>query len=219
VCSVPLLMDDCLLDAANRRCVDGVSVGERVLAQGRSHLWGERRADGTDTIVVHYMSAIQGSPRRPFDTGKLVAILCDCGVSSHYLIARSGRVLRLVPEDKRAWHCGGSLMPEPDCRRDVNDFSVGIELAGTHTSGFTAAQYRSLACVCSHIAVRMSRHLWILGHEHVAGEKAVCMGLRGEAKTDPGPLFRWHDLAARLGCPWEPRGIGIRLDRAASTMA
>jgi N-acetyl-anhydromuramyl-L-alanine amidase AmpD len=30
-----------------------------------------------------------------------------------------------------------------------------------------------------------------VGHDQIAGERAVAMGLRKEPKTDPGPLFDW----------------------------
>jgi N-acetylmuramoyl-L-alanine amidase len=47
-------------------------------------------------------------------------------VSSHYTIDRDGTVISHVSEDKRAWHAGLSRMK--DGRRNVNDFSIGVEL-------------------------------------------------------------------------------------------
>jgi len=212
VISGSLRIQDCLLDQANPRSIDGRTVGERIRAQGKAHLWGERVGGVVDTVVVHYISAINRVPERPFELDRLLEIMCDCGVSSHYLVTRRGRVLRLVPDNRRAWHCGGSIMPDPDARTGVNDFSIGIELAATTTSGYTVGQYQALSSLCRAIAGREGLPLWILGHEHIAGESAVRKGLRKEGKSDPGPLFQWHELAVLLGCGVGPSGIGLVLD-------
>lgn len=47
-------------------------------------------------------------------------------VSAHYTIDRDGTLVQHVEESKRAWHAGVSEMP--DGRKNVNDFSIGIEL-------------------------------------------------------------------------------------------
>jgi N-acetyl-anhydromuramyl-L-alanine amidase AmpD len=104
-------------------------------------------------------------------------------------------VRQLAPEGKKAWHCGGSIMPSPDLRQGVNDFSIGIELAATENSGYTAEQYESCAMLCHEIEGRYGIMKYV-GHQDVAGPLAVSMGLRQEIKTDPGFLFDWdkfHD--------------------------
>jgi AmpD protein len=112
------------------------------------------------------------------------------GVSSHYLVDRDGVVRQLVPERKKAWHCGGSIMPAPDSRQGVNDFSIGIELVATEDSGYTDAQYESCALLCRDIEGRHGRVHYV-GHQDIAGEKAVALGLRADVRRDPGPLFDW----------------------------
>lgn len=64
-------------------------------------------------IVIHYW----GSRGQKFDN--VVGWLCNprAKVSAHY-VAEGGRVARLVPESKRAWHAGSNY---------GNDFGIGIE--------------------------------------------------------------------------------------------
>ncbi len=54
-------------------------------------------------------------------------------VSAHYLVARDGRLFRLVDEEHRAWHAGhgtwGGLA-------DINSRSIGIELDNTGSTPF-----------------------------------------------------------------------------------
>jgi N-acetyl-anhydromuramyl-L-alanine amidase AmpD len=164
-----------------------------VASSGKEHLW-ENRACGhgeVDTVVIHYISAVNVDPRRPYDLGLILKIFCDFGVSSHYLITRRGRILRLVPEEMKAWHTGPSVMPAPDNRTGVNEFSIGIELMATEDSGFAKSQYISLISLCHDIEKRHGREMIYVGHDGIAGERAVAMGLRKEPKIDPGPLFNW----------------------------
>jgi N-acetyl-anhydromuramyl-L-alanine amidase AmpD len=193
-----MVFADCLLQSANPRPVGSTTLGDLVRDSGAVQLWDARDESGVDTVVVHFISDPAAPPDQMFDEERILAVFPRFGVSSHYLIARSGTVLRLVPEQERAWHCGGSVMPEPDGRTAVNAFSVGVELAGTADSGFTDEQYESLVSVCVAVAGRWGPGLRIVGHEHVAGARAVSMGLRSDVKVDPGPLFDWRRLGALL---------------------
>jgi N-acetyl-anhydromuramyl-L-alanine amidase AmpD len=188
---------DCFLERGNVAAMtEGESVGERIGRSGARYLWDERSAV-VDTVVIHYISAVALRPHTPYHLPTILGIFCDYGVSSHYLIERRGRVWRLVPETKKAWHSGASVMPAPDCRTGVNDFSIGIELVATHSSGFTASQYRSLIALCRDIEHRRGPMTYV-GHEDVAGEQAVARGLRREPKPDPGPLFDWRRFTGGL---------------------
>ncbi len=123
-----------------------------IAATGKEHLWEPRFLPyEVNVIVIHSVSAEALSPAEPFDRRWILKTFCDYGVSSHYLIERSGEILRLVPEEMKAWHAGGSIMPEPDNRQAVNGFSLGIELAASSVSGFSAVQYEKLAGLCSDI--------------------------------------------------------------------
>jgi N-acetyl-anhydromuramyl-L-alanine amidase AmpD len=190
----------CLLDADNPLMVDGVTLGSRIAATGKRHLWeGRCTPGGVDVIVIHTVCAEGIMPADPFDRRWILKIFCDLGVSSHYLVERSGSVLRLVPEEMKAWHAGGSIMPEPDNRRGVNEFSLGIELTASAGSGFAAAQYDRLAELCADIEYRREKRFGYVGHEDIAGRRAVSEGLRTDLKTDPGPAFAWGDFFKRLG--------------------
>ena len=180
----------CLLDLNNTLKIKNATVSEGIAQQNKDCLWGNRESDVVDTVVFHYISALEINPSNPYDLKSVLEIFITYGVSCHYLINREGHIYQLVPEDKRAWHCGGSIMPGPDLREGVNEFSIGIELMATADSGFTDAQYNSLAALCFEIEKRQEIKRY-LGHEEIAGEHAVKKGLRKGRKADPGPLFNW----------------------------
>lgn len=135
-------------------------------------------------VVLHYtgMQTMQEALDR----------LCDpaAEVSAHYLIDEDGTVIRLVPEEKRAWHAGRSYWRGIT---DVNSASIGIEIVNPgHEFGyrpFTDAQMESLIPLLSSI---MARHniepANVVGHSDVAPAR----------KQDPGELFEW-ELLARYG--------------------
>ncbi|MHB9134265.1 MAG: N-acetylmuramoyl-L-alanine amidase [Armatimonadota bacterium] len=150
-----------------------------------------------DTIVLHYSSAINVDRRRWDDPVLVQSIFKRLGVSAHYLINRTGAIYQLVKEQNVAWHAGGSIMPAPDNRRNVNGFSIGIEIIATDASGYTDAEYRSLAALITRIKSRYPiRHL--VGHDQIAGSRAVQLGLRRDTKRDPGAHFDWGRLRELL---------------------
>lgn len=191
-------IERCFLDSKNPTAAGGTTIGGLIAAAGKEHLWEERSGAPVDTVVIHYTSAAAVAPDEPFGRGPVLKLFCDYGVSSHYLVERDGRALALVPEEKKAWHAGGSVMPEPDNRRSVNDFSIGIELAATADSGFTEQQYESLACLCADLERRHARQFVYVGHDQVAGRRAVDLGLRKDIKIDPGERFEWKKLFGQL---------------------
>src|SRR5688572_3641548 len=97
-------------------------------------------------VVLHYTGMESGEAA--------IGRLCDpdSRVSCHYLIEEDGRVLRMVPEGKRAWHAGKSYWRE---MHDVNSASIGIEMVNPgHAFGyrpFTAQQMESLLPLLSGI--------------------------------------------------------------------
>ncbi|MGH6997147.1 MAG: N-acetylmuramoyl-L-alanine amidase, partial [Phenylobacterium sp.] len=72
-----------------------------------------------DIIVLHYTGMKTGP--------EALERLCDeeAKVSSHYLVEEDGRVFRLVPEERRAWHAGVSFWKGES---DINGRSIGIEI-------------------------------------------------------------------------------------------
>lgn len=83
-----------------------------------------------------------------------------------------------MPLQDRAWHAGVSRF---EGRENCNDFSVGIELEGTGSEPFTAAQYvalsRLLPALCRALPIEA-----VTGHQFIAPER----------KADPGPYLDWE---------------------------
>jgi N-acetylmuramoyl-L-alanine amidase len=79
----------------------------------------DERTMPVSILVLHYT----GMP----DAAGAIARLTDpaAKVSSHYIVAEDGQVLRLVAEDKRAWHAGKSHWRGLD---NLNSASIGIEI-------------------------------------------------------------------------------------------
>ena len=105
-------------------------------------------------------------------------------VSAHFLIRRDGRVIQFVGCDRRAWHAGQSAWQG---RENCNDYSVGIELEGSDSQPFTAAQYAELWPLIKKLRARYPIAA-LAGHCHVAPGR----------KTDPGPYFDWTGVRARF---------------------
>ncbi len=108
-------------------------------------------------------------------------------VSAHFFIRRDGQIIQLVSCLKRAWHAGLSCWQG---RLRCNDFSIGVELEGSDTVAFTAAQYAAL-----HELTRALRKVYplsgIAGHSDIAPQR----------KTDPGGCFDWLGYLSRLAMP------------------
>lgn len=131
-----------------------------------------------DTIVLH--SSYNALGGDVYSVDRTIEEYEQYGVGAHYLIDRSGAVLRLVEEANIAYHAGSSKMP--DGRKNVNDFSIGIEMIATEDSGYTEKQY---AAVNALIADIESRHKIksVVGHGDIAPGR----------KTDPWK-FDWKKL-------------------------
>lgn len=139
---------------------------------------GPRRGVGRpDMVILHYTAMATAAAA--------VARLCDPAseVSAHYVIAEDGRLWRLVPEDRRAWHAGVAAWGGVT---DVNSHAVGIELANPGDAPFPAPQMAALEVLLGAI---LARHAIpparVLGHQCVAPGR----------KIDPGPRFDWRRLA------------------------
>jgi len=189
---------NCLLDTNNFLDINGIPLGALIEQSGKVFLWSERDGSTIDVIVVHYISAVDITPLDPYNLHTIMKIFCDFGVSSHFLIDRDGVTFNLVPESKKAWHCGGSRMPHPDNRTAVNNFSIGVELMATANSGFLPAQYDSLAALVILMEKKFGRKFKLVGHDMVANEAAVRDGLRKDIKVDPGEHFSWSSLENRI---------------------
>ncbi len=142
-------------------------------------------------VVLHYTGMR--------DAASALTRLCDpaSGVSCHYLIEEDGTTVRLVAEERRAWHAGRSAWFD---RHDVNAVSIGIELVNPgHEWGYRPFPRPQIEHLCALLERLLDRHR--LGPAAVVGHSDVAPG----RKCDPGELFPWSELAAR----------GLALARAA----
>ena len=90
----------------------------------------DARTAPPDMLVLHYTGMKTGE--------EALARLRDpeARVSSHYMVEEDGRVFRLVPEARRAWHAGvSSWQGEQNC----NATSIGVEIVNPgHEWGYRA---------------------------------------------------------------------------------
>lgn len=135
-------------------------------------------------VVIHY------TEMKPVEVA--IARMCDpaSSVSAHYCITEEGEVIRLVPEDRRAWHAGASYWRGIP---DVNSASIGIELDhpghAPENGGyrpFAEAQIDALLPLLARIVRQYDiPRANVVGHSCVAPMR----------KVDPGELFPWDRLA------------------------
>lgn len=151
-----------------------------------------------DLLVIHAISLPPGEFGGPFVDGLFLGTLQEghhpglrglgeLRVSAHFFIRRTGETLQYVDVRARAWHAGVSAFGgEEGC----NHRSLGLELEGADSDGFSGAQYEALVRLSSALmdvfpALSMGR---IVGHSDIAPGR----------KTDPGPHFDWIRFRAAL---------------------
>lgn len=144
----------------------------------------DARPAGTavDMLILHYTGMA--------DATAAVDRLCDpaAKVSAHYLVHEDGATLRLVDEERRAWHAGQSRWRGRD---DINAVSIGIEMVNPgHQFGYRAYGQAQMAAVIELCRDITARHA--IPARHVLGHADVACGRR----ADPGELFDWARLAA-----------------------
>ncbi len=142
---------------------------------------GERKDGKTaNSIILHYtgMASAQGA----------LKWLCNpiSNVSCHYFVFEDGRILQLVPENRRAWHAGASNWHG---ETDMNSISIGIEIVNQgHEGGsppFMQEQIAAVIKLCQDITDR-----WHIPQERILAHSDIAP-LR---KQDPGELFPWRQL-------------------------
>lgn len=108
-------------------------------------------------------------------------------VSSHYMVEEDGRIFRLVPEERRAWHAGVSFWKGEE---GVNHASIGVEIVNPgHEFGYRPFPDVQIAAVIALIADIRTR--WSIDDNRILGHSDVAPG----RKQDPGELFPWKTLA------------------------
>ena len=122
---------------------------------------------------------------------KMISVCNELGVGPHYIIDIKGNVMRLVSEDKVAWHAGKSYWYGEE---SLNGASIGIELQNM-TLGQTKYPDVQINAFIKLAKDIMKRHHIrpenVMGHSDVAPMR----------KVDPGMAFPWKDVATK--------GIGV----------
>jgi len=141
----------------------------------------KRPTDLIKIVVIHYtgMQSERESIKR----------LCNprSKVSSHYLINRRGRILRLVQDRHVAWHAGKSCWGR---HKNLNENSIGIELVNKgHQFGYTSFKKKQISILvnlCKQLIKKYKiKKKNIIGHSDIAPLR----------KIDPGEKFPWKYLA------------------------
>ena len=147
----------------------------------QNHSKKSRRKKDIKFIVIHYtgmQSEIESIKRLKNKKTK---------VSCHYLINRSGTIIKMVNEDKVAWHAGKSKWKN---FVNLNKNSIGIELVNRgHAFGyesFSNSQIKSLINLCKKIKKKYKiKNQNFLGHSDIAPLR----------KKDPGEKFPWKKIS------------------------
>ncbi len=132
-------------------------------------------------LVLHYTGMQTGEAA--------IARLRDAEakVSAHYVVEEDGRIFRLVPEERRAWHAGISFWRG---RRNINGDSIGIEIVNPgHEFGYRPFPEQQVAAVTALVGDIRTR--WTIEDRDIVGHSDVAPA----RKDDPGELFPWKRLA------------------------
>lgn len=170
----------------------------------------DERSLPVSMIVLHYTGMT--------DAASAIARLTSpaAKVSCHYLVAEDGQVVRMVAEEKRAWHAGSSYWRGIT---DVNSASIGIEIVNPgHEFGYRPFPDEQIAALIPLVSAIKDRHG--IGRGNVVGHSDVAP----TRKVDPGELFPWEALARRrLALPspvrdlmdpfWTDAGFLLALER------
>ncbi|GGZ70155.1 penicillin binding protein PBP4B [Paraglaciecola chathamensis] len=141
------------------------------------------------------------------------ALVDEGGLSAHYLIPESNdpsypndslEILKLVDEDKRAWHAGNSVWQG---RSELNDSSIGIEIVNVPECHFdseaqtTSEHGENRLCVFPDYDPKQIELLIALSKDILARNPDISptrvvghADIAPARKNDPGPRFPWFEL-------------------------
>ena len=112
-------------------------------------------------------------------------------VSAHFVVGKDGRVVQMVPIEKRAWHAGVSTW---DGVKDLNNVSVGIEMVNLNDGKdpYTEPQIQAVAGI-----IRFVRSRYLIPDDHIVSHAQIA--IPPGRKSDPlGFDFDRIKLLARV---------------------
>lgn len=143
-----------------------------------------------DRIVIHSMDGTLAGTRAWFGTAGR-----DVPTATHYLVGRGGRLIQMVPDDKKALHAGSSQQP------GWNDRSIGIEHEVRQTPWGKKAPFPlndwtpHMLDTSARLVARLCRTYGIpANRQHIVGHSDV----PGATHVDPGPAFPWARYLAMI---------------------
>lgn len=170
-----------------------------------------RLLETVDTIVLH---GTDGS--NAMSSAHYLA-RSDTSVSAHLVVARSGQVIQLLPFNVQAWHAGIS---EYGGRKQLNDFSVGIEIDNTgrlHRRGNSFFSWFNKEYPPGEVFTTLENGHAAYYHRYtrIQAERVaeICMLLKKRylmrwllrhsditpRKADPGPAFPFDEVKRNCG--------------------
>ena len=156
---------------------------------------GKPRQGPVRQIVIHATGGPDCEPSRRFRSGTLDGIVGHFQrnrkrISIHYIIGRTGEIVRMVPESRVAFHVRGH-----------NADSIGIELVndGDGRDPFSEPQIQALIRLLQDLLARHRLDATALkSHAELDDSELVCGGRRLKRKVDPGAAFPWERVRTAL---------------------
>ena len=128
-------------------------------------------------------------------------------VSSHYVIAKNGKVIQMLNDYLRAWHAGAGSWGKTT---DVNSTSIGIELDNNGEESFSETQISSLLLLLTKLKKDYNIPIQnFIGHSDIAPTR----------KNDPSVFFPWQKLAENGFGFWNNGVLDIAPPNFDTTMA
>ncbi|MBL6785595.1 MAG: N-acetylmuramoyl-L-alanine amidase [Rickettsiales bacterium] len=135
------------------------------------------RSEEIKFIVLHYTQVNLNETLKIFLDPK-------SELSAHYVIAKSGEIIKMVDDSCVAWHAGKSFWRKTV---NLNQTSIGIEIENDGKSEYTDVQITKLIYLLDQLRSKyLIADINIVGHSDIAPLR----------KSDPGKHFPWHVLAS-----------------------
>lgn len=134
------------------------------------------------TIIVHSNYYVGGDPH---STEGCIEQFRQYDVAPHYMIERNGNILKMVDEEKTAFHAGESCIPGTKIV-SLNQYSIGIELINHKDIPPTPEQIDALVALVADIRTRHDIK-YLMRHSDVSPGR----------KTDPWSMD-WDTFCQRV---------------------